>query len=135
MGWAAGGVVSARNDLWFVFGPAVERPGFRSLRLGEWADNAGQCHHPRCTVVGRQVQVMPPTWCLCGIVDDAGDGTCADCGRRIMTDGDDLDAEYEAEQIECPECSTPTNLPDLCEHTYRLAEIAEQDTLPVEEQA
>ena len=22
----------------------------------EWADNAGRCHHPDCTVVGRQVR-------------------------------------------------------------------------------
>lgn len=25
----------------------------------EWADDAGRCHHPRCTVIGRQVWVYP----------------------------------------------------------------------------
>jgi hypothetical protein len=28
----------------------------------------------------------PPAWCLCGYVDDRGDGTCGNCGLRIMSD-------------------------------------------------
>lgn len=32
---------------------------------------------------------IPPTWCICGFVDDLGDGTCGNCGLRIMTEDDE----------------------------------------------
>lgn len=28
-------------------------------------------------------------FCLCGLVDDLGDGTCGNCGLRIMTEDDE----------------------------------------------
>lgn len=31
-------------------------------------------------------------WCLCGIVDDRGDGTCGNCGRPLLADASDYDA-------------------------------------------
>lgn len=34
-------------------------------------------------------RVTPPAWCLCGFVDDLGDGTCGNCGLRIMTEDDE----------------------------------------------
>lgn len=30
-----------------------------------------------------------PTFCPCGLVDDRGDGTCGNCGLRIMTEDDE----------------------------------------------
>ena len=40
------------------------------------------------TVVDAPVS-RTPAWCLCGVVDDTGNGTCGNCGLRIMTDEDD----------------------------------------------
>lgn len=34
--------------------------------------------------------ISPPAWCPCGVVDARDDGTCGNCGRRIMTDDDEL---------------------------------------------
>lgn len=34
-------------------------------------------------------------WCLCGVVDDRGDGTCGNCGRPLLTDTSETDAALE----------------------------------------
>lgn len=39
-----------------------------------------------------------PGWCLCGVVDDKGDGTCRNCGLRIMTDDDELVSRPEQKE-------------------------------------
>lgn len=36
-------------------------------------------------------------FCLCGLVDDLGDGTCGNCGLRIMTEDDVECIEEEAD--------------------------------------
>ncbi|GAA1138709.1 hypothetical protein [Nocardioides aquiterrae] len=48
-----------------------------------------------------------PAWCLCGVVDDRGDGTCGNCGRRIMTDDDEptLPPEPQAPEPEYVDCT------------------------------
>lgn len=49
-----------------------------------------ECHWCGETWSGDLDEISTPSaWCLCGVVDDLSDGTCGNCGLRIMTGADE----------------------------------------------
>ena len=74
--------VSADNDA------CIECGNHRGWRVEpDW--NTGDAAQVQCRACTEHDCPTPPAWCLCGFVDDLGDGTCGNCGLRIMTEDDE----------------------------------------------